>query len=154
MTGVPSKASPDLAPECRVLTRYLTGSDAATYVLEKYQACHAGLHAACGAPPSWFDRVLLVLARRAPFGAGVVDTYSRWFAPRSLVRHKLTLLLAVLEHSPEFYGPMTSATVGPRWTVIGRLMLAGLRESAVLLISVLVIGPLHVYAITTGRQRR
>lgn len=153
MTPVPSKPPQDLAPECRVLTRYLTGTEATSYVLEKYQAGHASLQATHGASPTWFDGVLLAVARRGPPGPAIVDNYSRWFAPRSLVRHKLTLLLAVLEYSPEFYRTVTSANVGARWALMGGLMLAGLREAAALLIGVVVLGPVHLAAATTRRKR-
>ena len=149
MTAVPSEATRALAAECQVLTRYLTGTDATPYVVDKYQAGHASLHAACGPSPTWFDGVLLALARHGPYGPRLVDNYTRWFSPRSVVRHKFALLLAVLEFSPEFHRPVTSAKIGARWALIGGLMLAGLLEAAVLLMSVIVLGPLHVYALTT-----
>ena len=154
MTPLPSTPSQGLAPECRVLTRYLVGTEATAYVLEKYQAGHASLHTAYGASQTWFDGVLLTLARSVPFGPGLVDNYSRWFAPRSLVRHKLALLLAVLENSPDFCHHLTSANVGARWALMGGLMLAGFREGAILLIGVVVLGPLHLAAAMTRRKHR
>jgi len=136
------------------LTRYLAGAEATTYILEKYRAGHAGLHLAYGTSPTWFDGVLLALARRAPFGPGIVDNYSRWFAPRSLVRYKLTLLLAVLEHSPETCRSVTAAKAGTRLGLMSGLIVAGLREAMLLFMGVVVLGPLHLAAAATmGRHR-
>ncbi len=154
MTGVPLTPSDALTPECQVLTRYLTGAEATQYVLEKYQAGHAALHATCGTPPTWFDHVLLAVTRRGPLGAGLVDSYTRWFSKRSVVRYKLTLLLAVLENSPGFYHRVTSAIVGSRWAVLGRLTLTALREAVVLLVGVVIFGPLNLVAAATRRKSR
>jgi hypothetical protein len=154
MTGAPPTPSETLGPECRVLTRYLAGAEASPYVLEKYQAGHAGLRIACGAAPTWFDNFLLAVASRGPLGAGLVDSYTRWFSQRSVVRYKLTLLLAVLENSPGFYHSVTSATVGKSWAVFARLTFAGLREAVVLLVGVVIFGPLNLVAAATRRKPR
>jgi hypothetical protein len=129
MTETAPSPSEALAPECHILTRYLTGTDATPYVLEKYQEGHIGLYNAYGASPPWFDRALLAIAQRGPFGTGLVDSYTRWFCPGSIVRYKLTLLLAVLGSG---------------------VVLAGLREATILLAGIVVLGPLHVWAVTTG----
>jgi len=150
MTETAPSPSEALALECHILTRYLAGTDATSYVLEKYQEGHIGLYNAYGVSPPWFDRALLAMAQRGPFGTGLVDSYTRWFCPGSIVRYKLTLLLAVLEHSPKFARPVTSATVGSRWMIGGGIVLAGLREATILLAGIVVLGPLHVWAVTTG----
>lgn len=154
MTDAASQSLQGLAAECRVFTRYLTRTEATPYVLDKYRSCHRSLHVPSEALSTWFDGFLLALARLGPFGTGLVDTYSRWFAPRSVMRHKLALLLAVLEHSPEFYRPVTSARVGARWTVLGSLALTGLREAAFLLMGVALLAPLHLVAGLTRRHPR
>jgi len=143
-----------LAHECRALTRYLTGTEVTPYVLEKYHLCHTSLPTASEPPPPWFDRALLRVARSGPLGAGLVDSYTRWFSPGSVVRYKLTLLLAVLENSPGFHDRVTSAIVGTRWGVISSLTLAGLREAVALLVSVVIFGPLNLLAVATMRKSR
>jgi hypothetical protein len=154
MTGTRPALSSPLARECHVLTRYLAGTEATDYVLEKYQACHASLPKASKPPPPWFDQLLLAVARRGPLGAGLVDSYTRWFSPGCVVRYKLTLLLAVLENSPGFHGRVTSATIGTRWAVIGSLTLAGLREAVVLPVGVVMFGPLNLLAVATRQKSR
>ncbi len=154
MTDMPPRPSGALTPECHVLTRYLAGAEATPYVVEKYQAGHAALHDTCGAAPTWFEHLLLAVARRGPLGAGLVDSYTRWFNKGSVVRYKLTLLLAVLENSPGFYHPVTSAVVGARWAVVGRVMLTALREAVVLLLGVVIFGPLNLVAAATRRKPR
>ena len=86
-----------LARECKVLSRYLSGRPAEGYVLEKY--CDAHRRTTVFAATSAFDRILLSLARIHPALTTIVDTYARFFVPGCALRRKLIVLLAVLESS-------------------------------------------------------
>lgn len=143
----------EVVTECQTLARYLTGMEPSAYILEKYHACSAGLQAMRGSSPTWFDNALMSLARRGSFGTALVDTYARWFAPRSLVRYKLTLLLAILENSPDSHVRVTAATTGDRWTLVRQLILVGLRETAALVVATIILGPLHACAALSRKPR-
>jgi hypothetical protein len=90
----------DLERECRVLTRYLTGSEPTPYVIEKY--CNA--HRTSGAfEGTSLDHWLTNLACAKPLFTLPADAYARFFASHGLLRRKLILLLAILEVSPPFF---------------------------------------------------
>jgi NADH dehydrogenase len=102
-TGAPSEV---LAEECRVLTRYLTGNAPTTYVLDQYIRAH---HVSDKfLPTDLFDQRLVAFSLRHVLLARMADSFARLFAPSSLLRRKLVLLLAILEVAP------------PTWTVIDR----------------------------------
>lgn len=84
-----------LAHECYVFSRYLSGTQSDAYVLEKY--CDAHRRRPSFAATALFDRILLTLASVHPILTTIVDVYARFFAPGCALRKKLVLLLAILE---------------------------------------------------------
>ncbi len=86
-----------LRRECQVFSRYLIGWEPSPYVLEKYCDAHQKVESYKASSP--FDRFLLWFATMGAFSAQLADSYARVLAPRSALRKKLTLLLAVLESS-------------------------------------------------------
>jgi hypothetical protein len=86
-----------LAHECYVFSRYLSGTQTGAYVLEKY--CDAHRRRPSFAGTALFDRILLTLASIHPVLTTIVDVYARFFAPGCALRKKLVLLLAILESS-------------------------------------------------------
>jgi hypothetical protein len=91
-------SSETLAEECRVFTRYLVGSQPTTYVVDQYVKAHHVSRKL--SPADVFDQRLVAVAARRPLFARLVDSYARIFAPSSLLRQKLVLLLAILETAP------------------------------------------------------
>ena len=88
-----------LERECDTLTRYLVGTRPTSYVCRKYVEAHAHL----SPEADRFDELLIRVARRAALGAKLADSYARVFAPGTLLRKKLVVLLAILETcSPSF----------------------------------------------------
>jgi NADH dehydrogenase len=86
--------------ECAVFTRCLLRRAASEYVRLKYRAAHTSLAAL--SPANRFDAFLVRFARTGPGFATVADAYAAVFAPHSLLRKKLVVLLAILEtSSPE-----------------------------------------------------
>jgi NADH dehydrogenase len=126
-----------LAGECRTLTRHLIGSDPTAYVVSHY----ARAHQASGRlmPGDRFDRLLVRIAARHRLLARCADSYARVFAPASLLRRKLVLLLAILETAPETHRVIDAPPGGGAMLIAGRLIgqgvlwLAGLLAAAVLL---------------------
>jgi NADH dehydrogenase len=87
----------ELAVECRVFARYLTGRAPADYVREKYQQAFDGLQQQRLGVRDRFDTLLLRLARIHPLLTHATDSYSRLLRADSVVRRRLIMLLAILE---------------------------------------------------------
>jgi hypothetical protein len=90
----------DLGRECEVFTRHIAGRRPTPYVVRRYADAHAVL--AGMEPQDGHGRWLLRVARTAPAACRVADAWARWAAPRSALRKKLVVLLAILEVSPPF----------------------------------------------------
>jgi hypothetical protein len=84
----------DLERECRVFTRFLIARRPEPYVVAKYAAAHAAIDLD---PADRLERFVLRLARLGTIGTLMADAWARFFAPRSALRKKLVLLLAILE---------------------------------------------------------
>ena len=101
-----------LERECRVFTRYLTNREPDDYLLGKYVAMQA-----CAARADARDRTdaaLLRVARLGVTGTRIADAYARIFRPRTVLRRKLILVLALAENSRAFHRLLTSGAVGSR----------------------------------------
>jgi hypothetical protein len=139
---------PRLQQECSVFTRYLTGRSPTPYVLRTYRDGHQSLPSA-GIQP--FDRIALALCRRGVAGATLADAYTRWFRPASLVRLKLTLMLAILENTPPFHAAMTRCRTGARILLALQLVVLGVWYGITLVAAALLLGPLHL-ATSLGKR--
>ena len=142
MTDAAGSAS-ELDAECRVFARYLTGEAPTPYIEEWYRKGHgAWTDVAASATP--LDALLLRIARRGPRWTGMADSYARWSRPDGVLRHKLILLLALMEHAPPYHRRLTHPMTGS-WGRIG-LRLTGLAGRYVLvqLGAVLLVGPRHL----------
>jgi hypothetical protein len=81
----------------RRLSRHLIGEEPLPEELARWRSAIE----LCGAALTRErDRRLWALIRRAPWLTGVVDAGLAWSDPHSPVRHRLCLLLAILEASP------------------------------------------------------
>lgn len=90
-----------LARECRTLFGYVFGGEPAPALVERYLAGHRALGARLRAPSDGLDGLLLRAARRGRLLARLADTYARLFRPGALIRRKLSLLVAIVESTPE-----------------------------------------------------
>ncbi len=131
-----------LEAECRVFTAYLAGQEADRYVIDKYVQAHGacqGLN-----ERTRFESWLGAVARANRRLTRIADAYARIFAPHSVLRHKLVLLLAILEISPPFYRALE--TVRRRGTLGHFLALTGhgVAASISLLLGSLVLLPAHL----------
>jgi hypothetical protein len=84
-----------LERECAVFTRFLTSVPATPYVIRKYVSAHTVLHTLHAGDEG--ERAVVRVAASAPAIARLADAYARICAPRSLLRKKLSVLLAILE---------------------------------------------------------
>ena len=137
-----------LEQEARVFTRALIGRDPSDYVLRQYARGHMALPLA---PVQAFDRVLLRTARGAPWQARMADAWARRFAGTSILRRKLTLLLAILESSAPSdaeFAPVRASAFG----VVLRLAAAGTAAVFYTSLSLLILGPAYlVHRVAAGR---
>lgn len=140
-TEAPPKAPEPVVKECRVLTRYLVNREPGNYIIEKYYQCHEKINLA---PADKHDAILLKLAGKRPFFTRMTDAYSRFFRPRSVVRKKLSYLMAILEVTPPYFRYYDSADGSG---FIGFVIKAGLKAAGLafhLLISVPFLLPLQI----------
>ena len=131
-----------LGRECRVFTRFLVGGLPDEYITSSYVTAHRVRPGFYGGTP--FDGVLLGLARRAPLGTRLADAHSRIFAPSSLLRRKLVLLLAILETSAPYTAHIDDPGRGPRVFLPLRLAVHGILAVASLLAGTLLLLPLRL----------
>lgn len=125
MTG----SADDLDAECRLFTRYLCDREPDEYVLANYRSAHA--HLALAPDPGGLDAALLRAARGGPRRLRLADAHARLVHPRSVLRKKLVLLLAILEcHAPfagAISGPPDAARLGSWLGLVARGASAALR---------------------------
>ncbi len=133
-----------LHAECRAFTRFLTAGSTTPYVLASYERLLPSASIGAAAESRLIERALLSFARRGAVPARIADSYARFFLPRSLLRRRLVLLLAILENSPTTERPMNSAIVASPVAVFGRLAVIGVAFAASLLVGVVLFAPLHL----------
>jgi hypothetical protein len=144
-------AAPDaLDAECRVFTDHLLGCEPGAYVTAKYRAAHAAVPALSEYGRS--DEALIAFARRGPIRAKLADAYAAVFAPRSALRKKLVMLLAILETSQSTYRQVDAAIGGSKAAALLRLVVRGVGALAALALGALVLLPRRVMARGSGRS--
>lgn len=139
-----------LEAECRALARVLTRDPPTPYLITKY--CEAHARSDQFGSSDRFDRWLLSAACRHPVVARLADGYARQVLPRSILRRKLILLLALLEVTPPHHRLVRPA-VRSRTGVVAALALHGVVGIAVGALGILVFGPAHLAARLLGDRR-
>ena len=129
--------------ESSAFTRYLAGTSPSDYVRRKYAEGHAAIPYRQTNNEDAFDAVLVLVARGGSVRSRVADAYARIFRPHGALRQKLTLLLAILENSPDTHRRFTS---GGNGTLAGILGIAAslLVFSLSLLAGFILLGPAHL----------
>jgi hypothetical protein len=138
-------AVPRVRSECRIFTRYLAGIRADDTVIDAYAR---GLESAAfrdGPAQTRRDAMLLDMARRNSFAAGLADAWARFFAPAGQLRRRLVLLMAILESTTPGFEAFEPPPAG-RVRAFAGLALTGFAFLFRLAIATLVIGPMHIAA--------
>lgn len=143
-------AEEPLERECRLWSRYLAGVAPSEYLIARYIDCHRR-SADFSTEPDAVDRLLMGIARAGRLGARLADSYATFFRPRSLLRRKLVLLLALMECAPPTCDLLDRPTARSAAGAIARIGCQAAASLLALAISVVVIGPLHIAA---ARGRR
>lgn len=102
----------------RAFTRFLTAGTTTPYVLASYERLLPSAGIGAAAESRLIERALLSFARRGAVPARIADSYAS-FPPRSLLRRRLVLLLAILENSPTTERPMGPVIVASPVAVFG-----------------------------------
>jgi hypothetical protein len=138
--------------ECRVFSRFLVSQEPAPYVLDSYARLRHSATPADTDPTRLIERALLSVAQRGPTAVAIADSYAKFFVPRSLLRCRLVLLLAILENSPRTERVLNSATEGGPAAIIFSLLLVGIAVTLRLGAGLVLFLPVHALSLATGRS--
>jgi hypothetical protein len=126
--------------EGAILGRYLLGREAPPPALQRYAEGCARLFVD---PPSPDDAALVAFAVRHPWSLPCLDAAAGLLRPRSLLRQKLILMLAVLETLPECADDFLPAARPPA-DVLVRLALSGASAGLKIAAGLLILPATHV----------
>lgn len=98
------------ATECDTFTRHLCGMPADDYIRRKYRDAQALLAPIAEADP--VDRALLEAGRRGGFHLTSADVYAKYFRPRTTLRRRLIIVLAIIENAPGTHHYLNSGAGG------------------------------------------
>jgi hypothetical protein len=131
-----------LEDEAREYGAALLAAPPDAYVAAQYARAHQHLPLQPATP---FDHVLLELASRGPWALRAADGYSRFFAPASVLRRKLAVLVAILESAAPSDGAF-AASAEPPVGVIVQLLVTGVGFALLLGVGILALAPQHLAA--------
>jgi hypothetical protein len=131
--------------ECEVVCRYLSGGAPDEYVRARYMT---GLRAL---PPEaeaadLLDRSLLAAARWSPWTASLADSYAALARPRTALRFRTVLMLAILEHAPRIHRRFDTAPTASRVATWLTLAGAGAAAALRLIVAAPLFVPIHLVA--------
>ena len=152
MLGPPDAATAErvqLERECVVFAAHLLGVVPDAYVRRKYAEAHC--HLAGLAAVNRFERVLVGVAGRHRRLAAFADAYAALFAPDSVLRRKLVLLLALLETSAPSSAAIDRAVGGGPVSVMARLAARGLVATVHLAVGTALFLPARLLFSSRGR---
>ena len=138
----------ELARECGVFTRHITGRPATPAVSDQYAAAHRVLPGM--EPRDGHARWVLRVARAGPAACRVADAWARLASPRGALRQKLVVLLAILEVTPPYAADLDQPRGGPALEWV-RIVVSGLTFAGALAIGVVLFLPVRLAA---GRGAR
>jgi uncharacterized protein YbjT (DUF2867 family) len=138
--------------ECRTFVTYLVGPKPSAYVVERYVMAAQAHGLSNDEAFSCLDRAALKLARRGRMFARWADAYCALFCRNGVLRRKLVLLAAILEH----VAPTSEAfdRVSPSSAAKTVLSLAtyGLTSAVSLFLGAVILLPVSVVCRIAGRR--
>ena len=152
--GPPANGRSPLDVECAAFTRHLLGRDASDNVCVRYRAAHATLSAL--SPASRFDSFLVWFARLGHPCTTVADAHAALFAPDSLLRKKLVVLLANSSETSSPFSDLIDAPLGGgRPTgAVAQSGLVGLGALVALAVSIPILLPIRLVLALLPRAAR
>jgi hypothetical protein len=139
-----------IVAECRTFGRYLADAEPTPYATE----CYLRLLSSADLPDQTsallIERTLLAFAREGVLPLRIADAYARFFRPRSLLRRRLVLLLAILENSAPTERPLNAGADGSLVTIGAQLALTFVASGLSLVAGVIAFGPIHLVSILSS----
>jgi hypothetical protein len=132
-----------LAREADVFARLLAGVPGSPAAVEAYVSAHEREVFRRGTP---FQKTLAGHAARGVFHARVADGYARLFDPHGPLRHKLVLMLAILECTPPTHSRLDAPIGGGFCAAVVRLAGYGLRGAFCTALGVLIFHPRRLWS--------
>jgi NADH dehydrogenase len=144
--------------ECRAVCRYLLNSEPNEYVLRKYREAHNQRGAGPDLSSGLFERILVRLSRGGRLGARLVDSYTRVFCKRAVIRKKLILVLAILETTYPYCTDIDSVSCSSKAEFLGSMAIRTVGFAVLCMVSASVLAPLQVASgmasrLGAGRKR-
>lgn len=135
-------ADTELARDADRMSRYLTGDPASAGIARHFQAaCVAhGLHTTGTA----FDRATFWLARKGGLTMRIADAFGGLFDRSGLLRRRLVLMTALLEHAPDTARHYDDVPTGGPLGAVLRLTGAGIGGVLALLAGAVILLPLRL----------
>ena len=144
-------ATPDeLHRECAVFMRHLLGRHPDAMVVDRYRAAVSTIPSL--SPGTAWERALLGFARRGVILARSADAYAAPFAPASVLRQRLVILLAILEVHPRFSQDIDRALGESLPWVIARVGLRSLAAVLFLVAGTLLLTPVRIALVMRGAR--
>lgn len=146
-----SVGSASLERECVTFTRLMAGSAPNAFLIAKYVSAHQV--SAAFTSQDTFDAWIIRVARMAPILARVADAYARHFAPHSVLRRKLILVLALIETLPPYHRGLSANSERSLGSIVSVLVASGIIGVAATALGVMLFAPLHLIARLVGNQK-
>ena len=140
------------AAECRTFARYLSGADPTDYATSCYIRLLPSAAVSDRAHRLLIERVLVGAGRAGSLPLRIADAYARFFLPRSLLRRRLILLLAILENSAPTERRFNSGTEGSLPGLVIRLAATLVASGLCLVAGVIAFGPVHIVSGAHGAR--
>jgi nucleoside-diphosphate-sugar epimerase len=141
LSSIAPRISTTIDRECDIFTRYLVSQPPTQYIQDQYKMALRAFNLAGDAEFAPFDRRTLNFARRNVYFARVADGHCAIFHRRGVLRRKLILLIAILEHAQPtatlFDRPKTRGSAG----IIVNLLIQGISFSLSILVGIFLLLP-------------
>lgn len=100
---IDKKEDKKLINECKTFCKYLSGMKANEYIMKNYIKYHRISDIENIKKQNIFEKFLLKIATIHPLFTKPIDIYTKFLLPQTLLRFKLSYLLAILEVSSPYY---------------------------------------------------
>ena len=136
--------------ECRTFGRYLSGAEPTEYATRCYLRLLPSAAVPEDANSLLIERALVAAGRVGPLPLRIADAYARFLVPRSLLRRRLILLLAILENSAPAERTFNSGAEQSLPVLAAQLVVTLVASGLCLVAGVIAFGPVHIVSGVRG----
>ena len=134
----------NLTQECLVFCRYLSGVSPDSYILKKYYDANKINDETYRNQGTFFEKLLIILARIHPLCTQIVDTYAVFLFKNAIIRKKLVLLLAILESCPANKHKLDYTDQHSKFVLFLIIICKLLTFTLILCFAIVILLPLHI----------